>query len=325
MTEVKITTKAASNIALIKYMGKLDNSINSATNSSISLTLPHLLTTVTIEKSTEQQTIWRPANKNFALSALGQEKFLNHWERCRLKLAPLYKGNVIITSGNNFPSDCGLASSASSFAALTMAAHDFFKYHEFLEKSYSTEELAQLSREGSGSSCRSFFDSWVFWSGPKVSPLDNIWKSISHSVVVVDGNRKKVSSSEAHQRVVSSSLFFGRIERAEKRSEQLQVFLKDSKAWKSIYELAWSEFWDMHTLFETSVPSFYYMTPKSLLALRYFQNYWELHGDGPIVTMDAGPNVHLLYREDQLEMQRLHNLELRKLDYLVISGLQENV
>ena len=33
-------------------------------------------------------------------------------------------------------------------------------------------------------------------------------------------------------------------------------------------------------------------------------NIWEGTGDGPLVTLDAGPNVHLLYRLDQLELAR---------------------
>jgi len=53
----------------------------------------------------------------------------------------------------------------------------------------------------------------------------------------------------------------------------------------------------MHALFETSRPSFGYMTSGSLEVLRGVKQLtWEKSGDGPLVTMDAGPNVHLLYR-----------------------------
>jgi diphosphomevalonate decarboxylase len=162
----------------------------------------------------------------------------------------------------------------------------------------------------------------VYWSEQTVRPLDNLWGNLLHSVVVVDGAAKKVSSSEAHRRVASSSLFDGRIERAEKRSEQLQQLLKRSDSWVAMYELAWSEFWDMHVLFETSVPAFYYMTPKSLLALRFLQEDWERRGDGPLITMDAGPNVHLLYRSDQAELQHQQTLALRQRDLAVLSGAE---
>lgn len=322
MKPVRIEAKAPSNIALIKYMGKADVSKNAATNSSISYTLPHLLTTVTLEVSPEIQARWQPGHPDFKLSETGLKKFMAHWDRCHQRMAPKFNQGVVITSGNNFPSDCGLASSASSFAALTEAAHLLFQELGVLERPWSREELAQLSREGSGSSCRSFFGPWVYWDGPTIKELPSVWGDLRHSVVVIDSSVKKVSSSEAHKRVLSSSLFPGRIERAESRSHELQKLLKVRDSWYALYELAWAEFWDMHSLFETSRPSFHYLTPKSLLALRLIQQEWEQLGDGPIVTMDAGPNVHLLYRADQAELQNAQTQRLKNQDLFVITGPQ---
>ena len=58
----------------------------------------------------------------------------------------------------------------------------------------------------------------------------------------------------------------------------------------------------MHHLFSTCDQPFSYMTDKSNAALSSVQDLWQRNGDGPIVTMDAGPNIHLLYRMDQGEM-----------------------
>ena len=55
----------------------------------------------------------------------------------------------------------------------------------------------------------------------------------------------------------------------------------------------------MHALFETSSPSFGYFEPQTLTLLNMAREYWLQNSDGPLVTMDAGPNVHLLWREDQ--------------------------
>ncbi len=315
----------------------------------------------------------------FKLSDKGEKKFLIHFDRCHQAMAPQYNKGVLIESGNNFPSDCGLASSASSFAALTLALYEFFKKENALTKEWNTGELALLSRQGSGSSCRSFFSPWVYWSADEVYEMDHRLPQLLHSVVIVDQQVKKVSSSEAHLRVASSELFQNRIERAHARAEILKSLLKqnsnsqnifysnkvsnlsdfstpsknnktivsdlntnrqtnqrrgesdergdiilgsytndsteqrmitefsdmiiDKGIWSQLYELVWNEFWDMHSLFETSKPSFYYMTPKSLLALRILQDDWEKQGDGPLITMDAGPNIHLLYRPDQKDLQ----------------------
>lgn len=321
---LKITAEAPSNIALIKYMGKTQDQVNMATNPSISYTLPHLKTKVTLEVTEAINALWQPdetMNYHMSLSEVGKNKFLAHWDRCHQRMAPGFSKGVIITSGNNFPSDCGLASSASSFAALTLACHKLFLEMGLLKKKWTTLELAQLSREGSGSSCRSFFEPWAYWSGSEIHPLDQtVWADLLHSAVVVDHGKKKVSSSDAHQKIVSSSLFTGRLERTQARSDKLQKLLKQKDSWSSMYELIWSEFWDMHALFETSSPPFYYMTPKSLLALRFLQNDWEARGDGPLITMDAGPNIHLLYRKNQSELQQEHLLKMKNMDLFVISG-----
>ena len=58
----------------------------------------------------------------------------------------------------------------------------------------------------------------------------------------------------------------------------------------------------MHTLFATSSDAFNYITPQSQELLNQLQDFWHRHGDGPLVTMDAGPNIHLLYRMDQRDM-----------------------
>lgn len=44
---------------------------------------------------------------------------------------------------------------------------------------------------------------------------------------------------------------------------------------------------------------FGYMHAQSLIALTFLREYWHLYQDGPLITMDAGPNIHLLFRPDQ--------------------------
>lgn len=290
--------KRPSNIALIKYMGKTDTEKNKPTNSSISWTLDHLLTTVTIEENSSGEDLWQPLESQypFVMSETGRKKYLGHLDRIKKYYG--VKSSFTIRSANNFPADCGIASSASSFAALTEAACTAFS--ELTGKEVSTFEKANLSALGSGSSCRSFLSGWVLWNGNEIQGVDSELKNINHMVVIVGDQAKKVSSSQAHKIVSSSSLFEGRVERAEKR---LEDFISNSQNlnWQKLYEISWAEFWDMHALFETSVPSFGYFQPGTVSVLQFVRNHWELKGDGPIVTMDAGPNIHLLWREDQAD------------------------
>lgn len=310
-------TSAPSNIALIKYMGKTDVGQNIPTNSSFSYTLENLRTYIEIEKTDGSDDLWKPLVQSNCLSPIfsikGQQRFLGHFKN--LKEAYGVKENFQIKSANNFPSDSGMASSASSFAALTMAADTAFLSLGYKNK--SDKKLYQLSREGSGSSCRSFFSPWAIWNNTEVYAPDLSLKNLLHDVVLVDTRIKEVSSGDAHKRVQTSPNFIGRVERAESRLEDLLLAL-GNKNWKGAYNIVWDEFMDMHELFETSEPLFCYRTEKSYVVMQIAREFWKEKNDGPLVTMDAGPNIHFLWREDQelLRDELKSNLDQKGFFYL---------
>lgn len=297
-----IESSAPSNIALIKYMGKTNANLNAPANSSFSFCLENLRSFVRIKKNNELTVdSWKPLIREnlwpIELSEKGREKFLVHLSF--LKKEFRVEGFFDIESANNFPSDCGLASSASSFAALTLAVHDWvIKTSEVTKMPYLAKELAKLSQKGSGSSCRSFFSPWALWHARGAESILIPYESLKHQVLMCDIQIKQVSSSEAHSRVVTSDLFPGRVERAEARLVKLIEALR-AQNWKQAFEICWNEFWDMHTLFHTSSPGFIYMNEGSMKALKMLHHNWMMNGDGPLITMDAGSNIHLLYRPDQ--------------------------
>tara|TARA_B100001248_G_scaffold262722_1_gene261561 strand:+ start:2625 stop:3557 length:933 start_codon:yes stop_codon:yes gene_type:complete len=290
-----IQASAPSNIALIKYMGKTSHDKNLPSNSSLSITTEHLRTTVSMQKC-DGNDKWTPMqDQELLLSEKGQKRYLDFLAFLKDQFA--IEDALHLQSGNNFPADAGLASSASSFAALTLAAYEYAKtIHPDL--SFSQEELANLSRRGSGSSCRSLFGPACLWSQDSIREYKKIPETL-HFCVLVEKQKKKVSSSEAHKRISTSLLNEERAQRAEKRLVDLDKAF-DQGAWKTAYEICWQEFWDMHVLFETSQPPFSFMQADSLRVLRFLQKSWEEEKRGPLVTMDAGPNVHVFYlREDQ--------------------------
>ncbi|CEK11679.1 mevalonate diphosphate decarboxylase [Legionella hackeliae] len=295
-------SQAPSNIALIKYMGKKDEANNIPDNPSLSYTLNHLLSSVVLEATQGKKDFWEPLEipgaGTFTLSQAAQSRFLEHL--ARLKGYFNYTGAFIVRSSNNFPHSSGLASSASSFAALTKCAT--LALSELTHKPLPAIEIqAQWSRLGSGSSCRSFFGPWALWQNDHVSSVKFPYEELEHQVIIISHDEKKVSSKEAHRRVKTSSHYPTRTQRA---AENLKVLLTalESEDWKSAYQICWREFQDMHQLFMTCAEPFSYMTDNTHKALRSIQDLWQREGDGPIVTMDAGPNIHLLYRLDQSEM-----------------------
>lgn len=280
------SAEAPANIALIKYMGKKERNI--PCNASLSYSLNKFRTKVILELA-ENDIFENSLN----LSEQAVNRFLNHLKY--IKDITGCTSKFLIKSENNFPHSSGIASSASSFAALTLCA---FKAICEIQKVplLSLEEMSQISRIASGSSCRSFFSDWVMWEGNSIKTLK--LPPLLHNLILVDSSVKEKSSSEAHKLVRTSLFFLGRAERANLRLTNLISALTDNK-WYDAYQICWEEFWDMHHLFETSNSSFRYMTSNTLQVLNYIQNFWKEHKDGPIATIDAGPNVHLLWRKNQ--------------------------
>jgi len=314
-------------------MGKTSKE-NTPLNASFSYTLKHLLTGVqlipdskdsfitqqipnelTDELSNKNQNelhsipsnstdLWKPLKGKLWLplemNTEEQQRFLKFFKK--LKTIFNLKNNYIVYSANNFPKSSGGASSASSFSALTKAS-----YQQALEEQcispLSVEKIAQISRQGSGSSCRSFFSPWCLWKEDNsLEALNFPIQEMDHDLILTEKKQKTVSSSEAHQRVQTSPFIKGRKARAFNRLNQLIQQLYQQK-WYECYKIVKEEFEDMHNLFETSKPSFSYQTSETKKNLLWLNQFWKENKDGPLVTMDAGSTIHLLYRKDQKQIR----------------------
>ena len=312
--------QAPANLAFIKYIGKASEITNTPTHPSLSWTLNHLISHVQLEfRKKQQPDIYLPfknlkqnnlieqkptlsqAQSHISLHA--QNRFLNHLKYLKSQFG--LEQTFIIRSQNNFPSDAGLASSASSFAALTKA---FVKALQKLTGQHLTDEqCAYLSRRGSGSSCRSFFSGCLWMPDGRIFPIAFPQDWI-HTAVLVSQEKKAVSSSEAHKMVLTSPLYKNRPKRAIKRLSDFMLQLKH-KDWEKLHKIAQAEFRDMMDLFHTASPCFSYLTAHTMTVLNIVDRLWQENRDGPLVTMDAGPHVHLIWRKDQkhlmLQIKRL--------------------
>ncbi len=322
-----VLVSAPSNIALIKYMGKVEGQGNTPTNASLSYTLDNLKTFVRLTILNEGPDQWkafvREDLQEINLSEKGQQRFLKHLQMLKTKWG--VEKNFLVESANNFPSDCGLASSASSFAALTLAAAEMFQILN--PQSWGTDRkiLSELSRQGSGSSCRSLYSPWALWQHEYAEPMALELRDLHHMVIVVEDSKKEVSSSEAHKLVTTSPRFTGRVERAELRLKDLLQALQFND-WHMARQIVWDEFIDMHRLFETSVPAFGYMTDGSRQVIADCKSFWDKWQDGPMVTMDAGANVHLLFRNDQKKSFSTYREHFAKtFKVLAFESVNENV
>ncbi|MDM5144489.1 Homoserine kinase [Lactococcus lactis] len=159
-----VTARAHTNIALIKYWGKADIALNIPTTSSLSMTLEPFYTTTSVEFTDNE------SDSLILNSAVADSSRVSQF----LEMMRGQYGNfpkVMIQSENHVPTAAGLASSASSFAALTAAMFGLLD----LEKDDS--EMSRIARRGSGSASRSIFGNFSVWNKGKIInlPLRNLF------------------------------------------------------------------------------------------------------------------------------------------------------
>ena len=293
-----------SNIALIKYWGKIDNQI--PINPSISFTLKESLTKtkITFEESTDFE-------YEFFFDGVKKDDFrpkLNtFFERTKSFFPSLNSLKLKIESSNTFPHSSGIASSASAFSALTLCLLD----NEVKDSSYDKEfflRASQISRLGSGSASRSLFGPISVWgktseiqnsSDENAVVLDDMpidFPKFYDSILLVDEGEKKVSSSAGHELMRNHRFKSSRILQSKINFKNLikSINEKDLGLFIKIVE---DEALTLHALMMTSNPSFILFKPNTIEIINRIREFRNNNQVDMCFTLDAGANVHLLYPE----------------------------
>ncbi len=278
----KITARAPVNIALIKYWGKANAELVLPTTTSLSLTLTDLYTETTFEEGPFQFII---------NDQVGDES-----EVARVKdvLKHFRNSHVIIRTRNNFPTASGLASSASGFAALTVGLNAFF------QAGYTLQELATLTRLGSGSSCRSLVDDFAIWNkNGSVESLKNPFEDLRMIVVIISDAKKAISSRDAMKVTMETAPSYSTwIQESDKDLQTIKeaIMKKDFPLVGQIMEKNSDH---LHQVMADSTPSIVYQQPESRKVLAMVSNLRQ-QGLLGFATMDAGPNVKILVQGKDL-------------------------
>jgi diphosphomevalonate decarboxylase len=305
----KATAITPANIAFIKYWGRKNEQLRLPANNSISMNLSQVYTITTVDflKNLKQDTVEMKGEK---LDDKARERIVEHLGRVR-KLAQIKTYAQVVTQ-NNFPKSTGIASSASGFAALTLAATTAAGLK------LSPKQLSILARQGSGSACRSIPDGFVEWKAGNTSATSYAyslyppsWWEIIDIVVIVRETPKKVSSSEGHVLAESSPFYKPRIQGMEAKIRVIKKALKN-RNFKKFGEIIEEEAVNMHAVMMTSRPSLFYWLPKTLEIMLKVQE-WRDTGLPVYFTLDAGPNVHLicLNKDKKKLILKLKNLNIK--------------
>ncbi len=288
----RVESRAHANIALVKYWGKEDEEQVIPYNSSLSLTLDKLYTDTIIETSDKDEFVLDGVKQGKSES----EKIFRFIDRFR-QLSQR-KNYIRIASVNNFPTAAGLASSASGFAALATAANRYFNLN------LSKKKLSEITRFGSGSATRSLFGGFVIWQKdeiPYAYEFDSADWDIAMIVVIINREKKDVSSKEAMRRTVYTSPYYPAwVENAQIDIENIKKAIKKHD-FKVLGEITQSNALRMHASMMAAIPPIIYFQPQTLTVLRFVD---ELNKRGLecYATMDAGPNVKILTRQSQVRV-----------------------
>lgn len=290
---MQATAKANTNIALIKYWGKRDDTLFLPMNSSLSITLDGFYTITTVEfcKELAKDAFFlnnRPASER-EFNKVSQ--FLNHIRN----LAGIHLP-AVVTSENKVPTAAGFASSASGFAALAAAAA------KAANLELSKKELSILARQGSGSACRSIYGGYVEWQkGIESDGSDSFanqllpeedW-NISILSVLVASEEKKVSSREGMKRTVDTSPFYdGWLHTVQKDFETAKEAIK-SKDFEKLGKVVEANSLKMHATMLGAEPPILYWQSGTMEVMHHIQKL-RLSGILSYFTIDAGANVKVL-------------------------------
>lgn len=291
---MKATAKAHTNIALIKYWGKRNESLILPTNNSLSVTLDGFYTTtnVSFDEGLTHDT--------FYLNDEVVEGEQYHRVTQFLDLVRQLAGKPIhaqVRSINAVPTAAGFASSASGFAALAAASS------RAIGLDLSDSELSRLTRQGSGSACRSIFGGFAEWEkGEKedgsdsfaiqIAPKDH-W-DIRVAAVVLSSKMKKVSSRAGMRRTVETSPFFnGWIESIPSDLEAIKQGIANRDI-EQVGAIAEANCLKMHATTLGASPPFTYWLDTTVTVMQTVQQLRE-QGIPAYFTIDAGPNVKVLY------------------------------
>lgn len=303
--------EAPSNIALLKYWGKEDGKLQWPCNDSISISLSFSYTrTLATELNKGQDKEGQAKDHIFFF---GNQEMFRHdsfaaktFKHLDFLQKELNKQTFLkIISENTFPQGCGIASSASSMAALTVASIAAWTHSSNLtnlEKlGFTRNKLSDLARIASGSACRSLWQGFVLWeknASPvtqKAYPLNSPWL-LAHTIVLLTEEEKKIPSTMGHLTVRTSPLFAPRLEGLEfKKIEILKAI--ESQNLKSLGLLIEEEALSMHGVMMSSTPPNFYFNHLTGNFLAWVRQIRKNENLEVYFTLDAGPNAHLICQE----------------------------
>ena len=307
-----IIWRSPSNLALIKYWGKYGRQL--PRNASISFTLQEAYSETALRYQP------KPSDGNISLSfafegqpnAAFEQKIQRFLSSIQDRFPFLGDYHLDIRSHNSFPHSAGIASSASSMSALAVCLCSMERAlgSTLDEEAAFWQKASDIARLGSGSASRSVYPHLAVWGAtPLVEGSSNeyaipyseqvhpMFRTFHDDILMVSRKEKSVSSTAGHALMEDNPFAAVRYEQAHLNMEQLLGALKtgDLDTFGRIVE---QEALQLHALMMTSNPSYILMEGNSIELIKRVRAWRQSTGHPLYFSLDAGPNLHLLYPDD---------------------------
>ena len=307
LNKTKVKWRCPSNIAIVKYWGK--KPVQIPCNSSLSITLSDSFTEVEVELSekTSDKKVELTYYFEGEVSDLFGRKVEVYFENNIESFPYLKEKAVTIHSINSFPHSAGIASSASAFGAIALAMLDLAYAQE--DKEIDDEfyqKASNLARLGSGSACRSLFPSYSMWgqndlvagsSNEKAIEVKDIhpsFQDMRDAILIIEDEPKKVSSTIGHGLMNNHPYASARFAQANKRTAQLIEILRTGDI-EGFIQISESEALTLHAMMMTSSEYYLLVKPGTIKAIEKLMQFRMEYLVPVCFTLDAGPNLHVLY------------------------------
>ena len=308
--------RSPSNIALVKYWGKYGDQLPQ--NASVSFTLQGAATDTTLRYGPRKQS-GTGVDVQLNLAGTPEPRFTSRTQAYLERLLPIYpflrQLELRIDTQNSFPHSAGIASSASGMSALALCLVSLEEqlFEPLADRAAFLRKASYLARLGSGSACRSVYGGAAAWGkiqevvdsseeyAVSVSEqLHPVFQSYHDDILLVSRSEKSVSSRAGHGLMEQNPYAPPRYAQANARSHELLGVLQrgDTERFGQLLE---SEALTLHALMMSSQPSYTLIEPNTLHIINLLRQF-RSETDHPVYfTLDAGPNVHLLYPESVAE------------------------
>jgi diphosphomevalonate decarboxylase len=280
---MRAIAKAQPNIALIKYWGKRDPARNLPAVGSISVTLSELYTQMSVDLSAAG------AVDQLEVNGATNEALLPRVQLCLDRVLGSDRQRARVVSQSNFPIAAGLASSASAFSALVVAAASAGGQDR------STSELASLAGASSGSAARSLYDGFAelenYDDEVRVASICSASEWPLRVVVAITMTGPKATSSgEAMEISRKTSPFYSRWVDQQAEDLALARAAIGARDFEMLAEVSEHNCLKMHSVMWASRPPIMYWNSATIECMQVIR---ELRSQGVAVffTIDAGPQL----------------------------------